>query len=299
PNPHWLSWASAVAMLGAVGPALSGEHILSILLRQLQLQEAPILDTGDVEELVTPAHVMAQYVALLQRSHGVRSRGSAREVAGRWLASEASTHLLVFSMEWWMPLNSNLVWAGRAASLPGYSTRACVTFEWLRVREDSSNSTLLVDSRLVSLLESGWKAFDVTEVEMYIDLQGMKWAENSVLEPLGFLAYECVGACQQPPRPLPLEWPFLGPRQCIASETTSLPMIVSVKEGGRARLQVVSRPNRLARVQKCGCSWEGCQGSGALGGGRSHRGTWLCQGYCMSWGELGVTADGQMLCAIY
>lgn len=91
--------------------------------------------------------------------------------------------------------------------------------------------------------------------EVYIDLRGMKWAENWVLEPPGFLAYECVGTCQQPPRPLPFEWPLLGPRQCVPSETTSLPMIVTVKEGGRPRPRVVSLPNM--RVQKCSCSWDG------------------------------------------
>lgn len=69
------------------------------------------------------------------------------------------------------------------------------------------------------------------------------------------LAYECVGACQQPPQPLPFKWPFLGPRQCVASETASLPVIVSMKEGGRPRPQVVSLPNM--RVQKCSCSWDG------------------------------------------
>lgn len=60
--------------------------------------------------------------------------------------------------------------------------------------------------------------------EMYIDLQGMKWADNWVLEPPGFLAYECVGTCQQPPEALAFKWPFLGPGQCIAWETALLPM---------------------------------------------------------------------------
>lgn len=91
--------------------------------------------------------------------------------------------------------------------------------------------------------------------EMYIDLEGLKWAENWVLEPPGFLAYECVGTCRQPPEPLSFKWPFLGPRQCIASETTSLPVIVSVKEGGRPRAQVVSLPDM--RVQKCSCASDG------------------------------------------
>ena len=91
--------------------------------------------------------------------------------------------------------------------------------------------------------------------EMYIDLQGLKWAENWVLEPPGFLTYECVGTCQQPPESLIFKWPFLGPRQCIASETTSLPMIVSIQEGGRLQPQVVSLPNM--RVQTCSCAWDG------------------------------------------
>ncbi|XP_014395407.1 PREDICTED: left-right determination factor 1, partial [Myotis brandtii] len=275
------------------------------------------------------------------------------EVAGRFLVSEASTHLLVLSMERRLPPNSELVQAvlrlfqepvpeaalRRHERLSPRSDLARVTIEWLHVRADGSNRTSLIDSRLVSIHESGWKAFDVTEAvnfwqqlsrpqeplllqvsvqrehlgplassahrlvrfasqgpwdgaqgepqlelhtldlgdfgaqgncdpeapvtkgtrccrqEMYIDLQGMKWAEHWVLEPPGFLAYECVGTCQQPPQALTFKWPFLGPRQCIASETTSLPMIVGIKEGGRLRAQVVSLPDM--RVQKCSCASDG------------------------------------------
>lgn len=92
--------------------------------------------------------------------------------------------------------------------------------------------------------------------EMYLDLQGMKWAENWILEPPGFLTYECVGSCRQPPESLTIGWPFLGPRQCVASEMTSLPMIVSMKEDdGRTSPQVVSLPNM--RVQTCSCASDG------------------------------------------
>uniref|UniRef100_A0A8I3RUX2 Left-right determination factor n=1 Tax=Canis lupus familiaris TaxID=9615 RepID=A0A8I3RUX2_CANLF len=356
-TPVWLCWALWALPLTGPGAALSGERILGGLLRQLHLSQVPVLDEGEVEALVTPAHVTAQYVALLRRSHGAHSRGKRfsqrfREVAGRWLATEASTHLLVFGMERRLPPNSELLRAvlrlfqepvpraalRRLERLSPHSARARVTIEWLQVRDDGPNRTSLVDSRLVSLHESGWKAFDVTEAvtfwqqlsrprqplllqvsvqrehlgppasgahrlvrfasqgptagqgeprlelhtldlgtygaqgdcdpevpvtqaarccrqEVYIDLRGMKWAENWVLEPPGFLAYECVGTCQQPPRPLPFEWPLLGPRQCVPSETTSLPMIVTVKEGGRPRPRVVSLPNM--RVQKCSCSWDG------------------------------------------
>uniref|UniRef100_A0A452SX68 TGF-beta family profile domain-containing protein n=1 Tax=Ursus americanus TaxID=9643 RepID=A0A452SX68_URSAM len=283
-RPLWLCWALWALPLPGPGATLSGEQIRGRLLRQLHLSEVPVLDEGDVGELVTPAHVMAQYVALLQRSHGVRSRGKRfsqefREVAGRWLASEASTHLLVFSMERRLPPNSELVRAvlrlfqepvPRAAlrrheRLSPHSARARVTIEWLHVRDDSSNRTSLVDSRLVSLHESGWKAFDVTEAVTFwqqlsrprepLILQVTVQREHLGPPPPGFLAYECVGTCQQPPQPLPFKWPFLGPRQCVASETASLPMIVSIKEGGRPRPQVVSLPNM--RVQKCSCSWDG------------------------------------------
>uniref|UniRef100_A0A2I3MST7 Left-right determination factor 2 n=1 Tax=Papio anubis TaxID=9555 RepID=A0A2I3MST7_PAPAN len=319
----WLLWALWVLPLAGPGVAMTGEQLLGSLLQQLQLSEVPVPDRVNMEELVIPAHVRAQYVALLRRSHGDRSRGkrfshSFREMAGRFLASEAALH--------------------RHGRLSPRSARARVTVEWLRVRDDGSNRTSLIDSRLVSVHESGWKVFDVTEAvnfwqqlsrprpplllqvsvqrehlgplasgahklvrfasqgapaglgepqlelhtldlrdygaqgdcdpeapvtegtrccrqEMYIDLQGMKWADNWVLEPPGFLAYECVGTCQQPPEALAVKWPFLGPRQCIASETASLPMIVSIKEGGRTRPQVVSLPNM--RVQKCSCASDG------------------------------------------
>ncbi|XP_059797607.1 left-right determination factor 2-like isoform X2 [Balaenoptera ricei] len=323
-RPLWLCWALWTLPLAGPGAALTEERVLGSLLRQLRLSEAPVLDGADVERLVIPAHVRAQYVALLQRSHGARSRGKRfsqnfREVAGRFLVSEAAlrSHERLFPR----------------------SDRARVTVQWLHVRDDGSNRTSLIDSRLVSVHESGWKALDVTDAvnfwqqlrrprqplllqvsvqwehlgplassahrlvrfasqgpsgagqrepqlelhtldlrdygaqgncdpkapvtegtrccrrEVYIDLQGMKWAENWVLEPPGFLAYECVGTCQQPPEPLTFKWPFLGPRQCIASETTSLPMIVSILEGGKPRTQVVSLPNM--RVQKCSCAWDG------------------------------------------
>ncbi|XP_020027113.2 left-right determination factor 2-like [Castor canadensis] len=353
-RPLWLCWALWVLPLACPGVALTEERVLGSLLQQLHLRQAPVLDRTDVEGLTIPAHLRARYVALLQRSHGDRPRRKRfsqnfQEVAGRFLVSEVSTHLLVFGMEQRLPPNSELVQAvlrlfqqplPRAALRRlERSARAQVTIEWLRVRDDGSNRTSLIDSRLVSVHESGWKAFDVTEAvnfwqqlsrprqplllqvsvqsehlgpgasgahrlvrfaaqgtagaargepqlelhtldlkdygaqgncdpeapvtkdtrccrqEMYLDLQGVKWAENWVLEPPGFLAYECVGSCLQPPEPLTFQWPFLGPRQCIASETASLPMIVTIKEGGRTRPQVVSLPNM--RVQKCSCASDG------------------------------------------
>ncbi|EQB78551.1 hypothetical protein CB1_001073033 [Camelus ferus] len=165
-QPLWLCWALWALPLAGPGAALTEEQVLSSLLQQLHLSKAPVLGKADMEGLVIPAHVRAQYVALLQRSHGTRSRGKRfsqnfREVAGRFLVSEASTHLLVFAMEQRLPPNSELVQAvlrlfqepvPKAALrkherlFPG-SDRARVTVQWLHVRDDGSNRTSLIDSR--------------------------------------------------------------------------------------------------------------------------------------------------------
>lgn len=83
------------------------------------------------------------------------------EVAGRFLVSEASRHLLVFGMEQRLPPNSELVQAvlrlfqepvpkaalHRGEQLSAGRDRARVTIEWLHVRDDGSNRTSLIDSR--------------------------------------------------------------------------------------------------------------------------------------------------------
>nr|XP_010972368.1 left-right determination factor 2-like [Camelus bactrianus] len=263
-QPLWLCWALWALPLAGPGAALTEEQVLSSLLQQLHLSKVPVLGKADMEGLVIPAHVRAQYVALLQRSHGTRSRGKRfsqnfREVAGRFLVSEASTHLLVFAMEQRLPPNSELVQplASSAHRLIRFTSQG---------PSGAGQGEPQLELHTLDFRDYGAQGncdpkAPITEgtrccrQEMYIDLQGLKWAENWVLEPPGFLAYECVGTCQQPPESLTFKWPFLGPRQCIASETTSLPMIVSMEEGGKRRPQVVSLPNM--RVQKCSCTWDG------------------------------------------
>lgn len=71
----WLCWVLWALPLPSPGAAMTEEQILGSLLQQLHLSEVPVLDKSDVEELVTPAHVRAQYVALLKRGHGAPSRG--------------------------------------------------------------------------------------------------------------------------------------------------------------------------------------------------------------------------------
>lgn len=71
----WLSCALWVLPLAGPGAAVTEEQVLSSLLQQLQLSQAPILDRMDVKEMAIPTHVRSQYVALLQGSHVGRSRG--------------------------------------------------------------------------------------------------------------------------------------------------------------------------------------------------------------------------------
>lgn len=74
-RPLWLCWTLWLLSLAPPGAALSGEQILASLLQQLHLHQAPVLDRADLEGLAVPAHVRAQYVALLQHGHRERSRG--------------------------------------------------------------------------------------------------------------------------------------------------------------------------------------------------------------------------------
>lgn len=71
----WFCWALWVLSLAGPGSALTEQQVLHSLLQQLGLHQVPVLDRADVEGLAVPAHVRAEYVALLQRSHGDRSRG--------------------------------------------------------------------------------------------------------------------------------------------------------------------------------------------------------------------------------
>uniref|UniRef100_A0A8C2UWN4 Left-right determination factor 1-like n=1 Tax=Chinchilla lanigera TaxID=34839 RepID=A0A8C2UWN4_CHILA len=240
-----LCWALWVLALAGPAEALTGDQVLGSLLRQLGLRRAPVLHRADVEGLAVPVHVRAEYVALLQRSRGDRSRGKRFSQSFRPLLLQVS-------------VQRELLGAGAGA---GAHRLVRFAAQGARARAEPQ-----LELHTLDLQDYGAQgACDLTAVEpggarccrreTFLDLQGAQWAENWVLEPPGLLVYECVGSCLQPPEPLSFKWPFLGPRQCIASETAALPMIISVKEGGRTRSRVVSLPNM--RVQKCSCAWEG------------------------------------------
>ncbi|EHB06355.1 Left-right determination factor 2 [Heterocephalus glaber] len=302
----WLCWVLWVLPLASPGAALTEDQVLGNLLQQLGLRQAPVLDKAEVQGLSIPAHVRAEYVALLQRSHGDRSRGkrfsqnfrglSWMEGVSGYAWPTVQNRLLLRGRAWnWTP--GVLPGEGLGEVHAGGSGRGPVSGGRLKAATFSCSGaraarlTLLVSAEVagrflaseasthllgaqaqgepqlelhtLDLRDSGAQGNCDPEAgvarccrqETYLDLQGMKWAENWVLEPPGFLAYECVGSCLQPPEHLTFTWPFVGPRQCIASETAALPMIVSIKEGGRTRSQVVSLPNM--RVQRCSCAWDG------------------------------------------
>ena len=97
-RPLWLCWALWVLPLAGPGAALTEERILDSLLQQLHLSEVPIVDKAAVEGLVIPAHVRAQYVALLQRGPGARSRGKRFSQNFR---GEARPPAAAWSSWWW------------------------------------------------------------------------------------------------------------------------------------------------------------------------------------------------------
>ena len=97
-QPLWLCWALWVLPLASPGVALMEEWILDSLLQQLHLSKVPIVDKATMEGLVIPAHVRTQYVALLQRGHGARSRGKRFSQNFR---GEARPPAAAWSLWWW------------------------------------------------------------------------------------------------------------------------------------------------------------------------------------------------------
>ncbi|XP_077636045.1 left-right determination factor 1-like [Crocuta crocuta] len=265
-GPLWLCWVLWALPLLGPGAALTGEQVLESLLRQLGLSEAPVPAQRDAEEPATPAHVRAQYVALLRRSHGARSRGK------RFSQRVREPPRCPKAVNFWRQLSrpGQPLLLQVSVQREHLGPRAPGAHKLVRFASQGREGTGQAEPQLeLHSLDLGAygargdcdpgapvaEGARCCRQEMYIDLRGMTWAQHWVLEPPGFLAYECVGACRQPPGPSTFTGPFLGPRRCIASETTSLPVIVSVKEGGRSRPQVVSLPNM--RVEKCACSWDG------------------------------------------
>ncbi|XP_074076535.1 left-right determination factor 1-like [Macrotis lagotis] len=345
------------ALLLASGRAMKIERKMQEnLLKQLQLGEPPLLGKTDVENLVVPVHVRTKYLSLMKHSsresfsRGKRHSQTISEIVGKFF-SDASNQLLVFSMKERLLPSRELIQAIlRLFQMPSpkgmirrqntFNSHASVTVYWVQNREDGTNQTYIIDSRRVSIHETGWITFDVTQAvnywqqqgkvdqplvlevsihrehigpmssnvhkfihfysqnpddgelhapqlqlytldeeeygahgncnpdtplsettrccrhETYINLQDFKWANNWILDPPGFKTYNCLGSCQQLKKEhLNFMWPFSAQRKCHPSKSTSLPLIVAVKEGDQIMTKVVNLFNM--KVLECSCSSEG------------------------------------------
>uniref|UniRef100_A0A4X2LB65 TGF-beta family profile domain-containing protein n=1 Tax=Vombatus ursinus TaxID=29139 RepID=A0A4X2LB65_VOMUR len=284
-----LTWAMWALLLASIRAMHMEEKFQESLLRQLQLSEIPVLEKADVEHLVIPDHVRTKYVSLMKRSaeepspRGKRHSRTIAEIMGR-IFSDASNQMLVFSMKNRLPPTRELVQAVlRLFQKPSpkgvirkqhkmfpFHSYASVTIYWVQVREDGTNRTYVIDSRRVSMHETGWITFDVSQAVNYWQQEGkvnqplfnlllismQRSHLNWILDPPGFKAYDCVGSCQQLKKEhLNFRWPFAIQRKCHVTSTAPLPLIVAVKEGDKIVTKVVNLHNM--KVMQCSCSSEG------------------------------------------
>ncbi|XP_068925268.1 left-right determination factor 2-like [Petaurus breviceps papuanus] len=186
-----LTWAMWALLLASIGAMQIEKKIQESLLRQLHLNKIPVLEKADVEHLVIPDHVRTKYVSLMKHSseepspRGKRHSQTIAEIMGRFF-SDASSQLLVFSMKDRLPPTRELVQAVlrlfQKPSLKGVIRRqpkrfpfhsyASVTIYWVQVREDGTNRTYVIDSRRVSIHETGWITFDVSQAVNYWQQEG-------------------------------------------------------------------------------------------------------------------------------
>ncbi|KAL4623874.1 left-right determination factor 2-like [Arapaima gigas] len=187
-----LTHAVLCAALLSFAHSYGGEELREAVLQQLGLNRVPVVDKRDLENLEIPGRARSQYGALL-RAHNRRRRRSLSSLAGilrgapgnadipgNILYSDATRQLLIFDMEARIPDKSEVTMAElklfkkapHKTSIPDKKnhrpvSNARVSIYWMEVLESGSNQTSLVDSRLVPILETGWKSFDVTQAVHY------------------------------------------------------------------------------------------------------------------------------------
>ncbi|XP_075450836.1 left-right determination factor 1 [Ascaphus truei] len=171
---------------------LTPDDIKDALLKKLGLPEVPRLQKRDTENLLIPAHIKNKYISMLQ-SHRERKRRSLpslagilrgipgnADISGEVLYSDTSRQTLAFDMEARIPENSEVTMAElklfkkppNRMSLPDRRfhrpvNNARVSVYHVEIMKDGTNKTSLVDSRLVPIMESGWRSFDVTQAVQY------------------------------------------------------------------------------------------------------------------------------------
>ncbi|KAJ6666864.1 hypothetical protein lerEdw1_018866 [Lerista edwardsae] len=183
-----VSWVVAsVLLIAAAANGFNSKGLKEILLEKLGLPEVPTLQRTDLENLVIPENIRNKYTSML-RGHRVKRRalpslagilrgipGNA-DIPGHILYSDTTRQNLIFDMEGRIPDNSEVTMAElklfkkplERTHLPRRQshrpvTNARVSVYWVQPQDNGTNRTSLIDSRLVPILESGWKNFDVTQ----------------------------------------------------------------------------------------------------------------------------------------
>ncbi|XP_069743925.1 left-right determination factor 2-like [Narcine bancroftii] len=183
---------ACLVLQAALVSGVSHDSIKNAMLRQLGLVDVPQIGRGDLEKVVVPARLRNKYASLL-RLHKQRKRRAlpslagilrgitgAADTTGDVLYSDPTRQRLVFNMKGLIPENSEVTMAElklfkrgvhkgelppRRHSRPVNNAR--VSVYWLKTMADGSNRTSLIDSRLVPILDAGWRSLDVTQAVHY------------------------------------------------------------------------------------------------------------------------------------
>ncbi|KAL0969331.1 hypothetical protein UPYG_G00225670 [Umbra pygmaea] len=189
---HFQIWQLYACAVLSLTHGFSQEDMREAMLQRLGLKEVPRIHKRDIENIVVPNHIRNKYLSLLKLHHERRRRslpslagilrnipGNA-DVLGEILYSDPARERLVFDLEAKVPANSEVTMAelrlyqnaprkftmaGRKGHRPVNNAR--VSIYWVDILENGSNRSSLVDSRLVSIHETGWKGFDVTQAVHY------------------------------------------------------------------------------------------------------------------------------------
>ncbi|KAL9865295.1 left-right determination factor 1 [Geothlypis trichas] len=182
------AWMLCVLCPVLTARAFTQERFKEAVLKQLGLSEVPKLHSRDLVDVVIPEHVKNKYMSMLKRQRVKRRAlpslaGILRGIPGHTgMTGEdtATRQKLAFDMEGRIPKNSEVTMAelklfkkpvdranlpARQSHRPVFNAR--VSVYWVQQQHDGTNSTSLIDSRLVPIRESGWKSFDVTQAVHY------------------------------------------------------------------------------------------------------------------------------------